>query len=311
MELAVAKQRDDVDEGDCSRKVLAKVNPKMQVKVDALDERRRVYANRIAALAQIEGETEIGRALTNAFETVPREKFVGPPPWKIISPEGQSEGITEDPADLYRDVLIALKAGHGLNNGQPSLHAFCLNSLAPRIGERAIHVGAGTGYYTAILGKLVGESGHVDAYEIEPELARDAAANLTEFQAVQTHGRSGAEAPLPDCDLLYVSAACAEPLGVWLDALRPGGRLLFPMEPEGSPGRMLLVTKQLDQTYLARFLCGVQFVACLGAQNPNAARELEEAFKRGNWGAVRSLYRDDQPDEGCWCAGQGWWLSMR
>ena len=290
---------------------MAKVISKIQGKLDPLDERRRVYAHRIAALAQIETETEIGNAIVTAFETVPREKFVGPPPWKIVSPEGQFGGITEDPADIYRDVLIALKAGHGLNNGQPSLHAFCLNALGPRIGERAIHVGAGTGYYTAILGKLVGESGHVDAYEIEPELAREAAANLAEFQSVQTHHRSGAEGPLPDCDVLYVSAACAEPLGVWLDALKPGGRLLFPMEPEGSPGRMLLVTRQLDQTYLARFLCAVQFVACIGAQNPNAAGELEAAFNRGNWEAVSSLYRDDQPDECCWCAGPGWWLSTR
>ena len=284
---------------------------KIQGNLDPLNERRRVYANRIAALAQIETRTEIGQAITTAFEAVPREKFVGPPPWKIVSPEGQFGGITEDPADIYRDVLIALKAGHGLNNGQPSLHAFCLNALAPRVGERAIHVGAGTGYYTAILGKLVGESGHVDAYEIEPELAREAAANLAEFQSVQTHERSGAEAPLPDCDVIYVSAACAEPLGVWLDALRPGGRLLFPMEPEGSPGRMLLVTRQLDQTYLATFLCAVQFVACIGAQNPNAAGELEAAFNRGNWEAVSSLYRDNQPDESRWCAGAGWWLSTR
>jgi protein-L-isoaspartate(D-aspartate) O-methyltransferase len=290
---------------------MADVISKMQGKLDLLEVTRRAYAHRIAALAQLDSGSEIGRAITDAFETIPREKFVGPPPWKMISPEGQFAGITEDPAEIYRDVLIALKAGRGLNNGQPSLHAFCLNALAPRIGERAVHVGVGTGYYTAILGKLVGESGHVDAYEIEPELAHEAAANLAEFRSVQTHHRSGAEAPMSDCDVFYVSAACAEPLGVWLDALRPGGRLLFPMEPEGSTGRMLLVTKQLDQTYPARFLCAVQFVACIGAQNPNAARELEAAFRRGDSEAVKTLYRNNEPDESCWCAGRGWWLSMR
>jgi len=283
----------------------------MHQKIDPLEERRRVYAHRIAALAQLDDKSEIGRAILAAFEIVPREKFVGPAPWRIISPEGQLEGISDDPAGIYRDVLVALNSGKGLNNGQPSLHAFCLNALAPRQGERAIHVGAGTGYYTAILAALLGESGHVDAYEIEPQLAHEAAANLAEYQSVQTHARSGAEAPLPDCDVLYVSAACAEPLRVWLDALRPGGRLLFPMEPEGSAGRMLLVTRQLDQTYLAKFLCSVQFVACIGAQNPSAARELEKAFSRGNWAEVRSLHRNDQPDESCWCAGLGWWLSTR
>jgi len=259
----------------------------MQDEIDQLVERRRLYAHRIAALAQIEDDTETGRSITKAFETVPREKYIGPPPWKIISPEGQFQGISDDPANIYQDVLVALDVGRGLNNGQPSLHAFCLNALGPRRGERAVHVGAGCGYYTAILAVLVGDSGRVDAYEIESDLAHAAATNLEAFEWVQTHDRSGAEAPLPDCDVLYVSAACAEPLDVWLDALLPGGRLLFPLESQGSAGRMLLVTKHSYQTYLARFLCGVQFVPCIGAQNPNAASVLETAFSGGNWEAVR------------------------
>jgi protein-L-isoaspartate(D-aspartate) O-methyltransferase len=140
-------------------------------------------------------------------------------------------------------------------------------------------------------------------------LAHQAALNLAAFQRVQMHARSGADAPLPECDVLYVSAACAEPLPAWLDALAHGGRLLFPMEPAGLSGRMLLLTKQSEERYGARFLCAVQFVACIGAQNPQAARALEEAFNRGHWESVRSFHRDGHPDESCWCAGQGWWLS--
>jgi len=279
--------------------------------VDQLEQKRWDYARRIAALAGIDRECGIGRDIVAAFATVPREKFAGPPPWTIISSEGHYHGKSDDPADLYQDVLIALSAAKGLNNGQPSLHAFCLKALAPQRGERAIHVGAGTGYYTAIMAKLVGQTGQVDAYEIEPELAHRAQTNLAGLSQVQTHGRSGAEAPVPDCDVLYVSAACAEPLGIWLDALCLGGRLLFPMESEGSAGRMLLVTKQEEQTYLARFLCAVQFVACIGAQDLNAASELDAAFKRGNWESVTTLRRDEPPDESCWCAGKGWWLSAR
>jgi len=277
--------------------------------IDLLEESRRIYAHRIVALAEIDSATDIGREITMAFQTVHRENFVGRPPWKIISPEGQFRGTSENTADLYQDVLVALDAEKGLNNGQPSLHAFCLNALAPRKGEHTIHIGAGTGYYTAILAELVGRSGQVDAYEIEPELAHQAALNLAAFQRVRMHARSGADAPLPECDVLYVSAACAEPLPAWLDALAHGGRLLLPMEPAGLSGRMLLVTKQSEQRYGARFLCAVQFVACIGAQNSKAARVLEEAFSRGNWESVRSLHRDGHPDESCWCAGQGWWLS--
>jgi protein-L-isoaspartate(D-aspartate) O-methyltransferase len=187
----------------------------------------------------------------------------------------------------------------------------CLGALAPAKGESAVHVGAGTGYYTAVLAMLVGETGRVHAYEIEPKLARQAAANLAGFSQVEVHARSGAEAPLPDCDVLYVNAAAAEPLAVWLDALLPEGRLLFPLEPHGAAGQMLLVTRKPDGSYPARFLCGVQFVSCAGAQDAQAARVLEAAFRKGNWSRVEWLHRNGQPDDSCWCAGHGWWLSTR
>jgi protein-L-isoaspartate(D-aspartate) O-methyltransferase len=90
----------------------------------------------------------------------------------------------------------------------------CIATLAPKKGERVIHVGAGTGYYTTLLAKLVGESGVVDAYEIEPKLAQRATDNLATFPNVTVHGRSGAEETLPACDVLYVNAGATEPLTV-------------------------------------------------------------------------------------------------
>jgi protein-L-isoaspartate(D-aspartate) O-methyltransferase len=280
-----------------------------QSQADRLQAQRRSYADHIVALAGMASGTGMGSEIAAALASIPREKFVGPPPWRIVAPGGHTETISDDPAVLYQDVLVPLGAGRGLNNGQPSLHALCLDALAPGKGESAVHVGAGTGYYTTVLAVLVGEAGRVDAYEIEPELARRAAANLAEFPQVAVHSRSGAEAPLPSCDVLYVNAAAAEPLAVWLDALHPEGRLLFPLEPQSDVGEMLLVTKRADGTYPARFLCGVQFVSCAGAQDAQAARALEAAFRDGNWRQVRWLHRNDQPDDSCWCAGHGWWLS--
>ncbi|HXR37802.1 Protein-L-isoaspartate(D-aspartate) O-methyltransferase [Verrucomicrobia bacterium] len=282
-----------------------------QSRTDALQAHRRSYAQRITAQAGMAPGIGMQTEIAAAFASIPREKFVEPPPWCIISPGGHTQGVSDNPAVLYQDVLLPLGVGRGLNNGQPSLHAICLNALAPKKGERAIHVGAGTGYYTAVLAMLVGEGGSVDAYEIEPELARRAASNLKEFPQVAVHCRSGAEGPLPACDVLYVNAGAAEPLEVWLDALLPEGRLLFPLEPQRDAGQMLLVTRRADGTCSARCLCRVLFVPCAGAQNPQAARVLRAALRRGNWNQVKSLYRNDQPDESCWCAGDGWWLSTR
>jgi protein-L-isoaspartate(D-aspartate) O-methyltransferase len=275
--------------------------------VDRIEAHRSFFANLVTAQAGIPPGSE----LAAAFASTPREQFVGPPPWKVFTRSGYVETLTDDPTVLYQDVVVSLGSGGPLNNGQPTLHALCLAALAPKKGERVVHVGAGTGYYTTLLAKLVGENGVVDAYEIEPTLAQRAIDNLAPFPNVTVHARSGAEGTLPECDVLYVNAGATEPLAIWLDALRPMGRLLFPMTPDAGVGAMLLVTKQEDRRFTARFLLQAQFISCTGARNEVTERKLAEAFRDNSWSKVKSLHRNDAPDDSCWCSGPGWWLSTR
>jgi protein-L-isoaspartate(D-aspartate) O-methyltransferase len=109
--------------------------------------------------------------LVSAFALTPRERFVGPGPWKVFTAHGYIETPSDDPALLYQDVVVALAPERAINNGQPVLHALCLAALHVKEGETVVHVGAGTGYYTAILSKLAGPTGSVIAYEIEQDLA--------------------------------------------------------------------------------------------------------------------------------------------
>lgn len=274
--------------------------------MERIQAHRLFFANLIAANAGIPPGSELAAALAST----PREQFVGPPPWKIFTRSGYLETSSDDPVFLYQDVVVSLGVEGPLNNGQPTLHAFCLAALALKKGEHVVHVGAGTGYYTTLLAKLVGETGTVDAYEIEPTLAQRASNNLAGFSHVTVHSRSGAEGPLPVCDVLYVNAGASGPLAVWLDALRPNGRLLFPLTPAMGPGAMLLITKQEEEVFSARFLVQAQFVPCVGAQDETIKQRLTEAFRNGNWSKVKSLHRNDAPDDSCWCSGPGWWLSM-
>ena len=274
--------------------------------IDRIEAHRLFFAKLIAANAGIAPGSEIEAALAST----PREQFVGPPPWRIFTRSGYVES-PDDPALLYQDVVVSLGGEGPFNNGQPTLHAICLAALDLKKGERVVHVGAGTGYYTTLLAKLVGETGAVDAYEVEPEFARRATSNLAEFPYVTVHSRSGAEGPLPACDVLYVNAGATEPLDVWLDALRPKGRLLFPMTPDGGAGAMLLITKQEDGMFAARFLLQAQFVPCIGARDEATAQKLSEAFRNSGWTKVKSLRRGNAPDESCWFAGDGWWLSTQ
>jgi len=275
-----------------------------------IESARAHYAQRVTADIA-DGETR--RALLEAFAGVPRENFLGPPPWRVYSPRGHIATLESDPREVYHDALVVLSAEQGINNGQPSLHARCLAAVRPRPGDRAVHVGAGTGYYTALLAELVGPTGQVHAYEIEPELAERAALALADWSNVSVHAQSAFAAPLPSADVLYVNAGASHPPDEWLAALRPGGRLIFPLTGDDGGGVMLLVEHpghtpggQHDR---ACVVAHVQFIGCSGARDASQAERLRHAFARGGVERVRSLRRGTPPDPSCWCAGTDWWLS--
>lgn len=252
--------------------------------------------------------------VTAAFAAIPRERFVGPGPWSVFTQAGYLRTPSDDPALLYQDIPIGLAEDRQINNGQPRLHAVCLVALDVQEGETVVHIGAGTGYYSALLSSLVGPTGSVHAYEIEEDLAERAKKSLVDWPNVTLHHRSGSAGELPECDVIYVNAGATAPLDVWLDALKDGGRLLFPLTSAGTgakpgPGGMLLVTKAGDEQFSAQFICPVLFVECIGARDEDTGKRLSDAFKRGNLHEVRSLRRGTQPDETCWFAGNNWWLS--
>jgi protein-L-isoaspartate(D-aspartate) O-methyltransferase len=279
--------------------------------MDRLEAHRRFYADLITSSA---GAHKNAR-LIHAFASTARERFVGPGPWKVFAVGAFVETPTDDPAFLYQDVVVSIAPDRHINNGQPTLHALSLAALGIKEAETILHVGAGTGYYTAILAKLTGPSGSVVGYEIEKDLAQNAAQNLADFPNVTIQHVSGSQAPLPECDAIYVNAGATSPLDVWLDVLRPGGRLLFPLTPADGPngmpgaGAMLLLTRVDTNHFSARFVCPAMFIPCVGARDEQTGAALSAAFKRGNLRDVRSLHRDNAPDDTCWCAGDGWWLS--
>ncbi len=271
---------------------------------DRLARRRQAYAREVTRSAGVSDPR-----IEAAFAVVPREDFAGNPPWRIGS--GGPFGLTsaDDPARLYEDVLIAIDLRRGINNGQPSLHAQAINALGVSEGETVVQIGAGAGYYTAILTMLVGPKGRVIAYEIEPDLAGRAAANLSRYPQVEVRARTGLEG-LPAADAIYVSAAASHPPRAWLDALNPGGRLVFPLQAAGSTGAMALVTRpERGEAWPARLFWGVVFIPCEGAQDAEMGRKLDQAFRRGGAERVRSLRFGGAPSETDWVRGDGWALS--
>ena len=247
--------------------------------------------------------------LIDAFAAVARERFVGPGPWDVCVGQGYLRTPDADPRWIYQDVVVALDREAGLNNGQPTLHARCLDEAQIEPGQTVVHVGAGSGYYTAMLAQLVGPRGKVVAFEINEALARRAQANLAAFAQVELRAASAVDAPLPRCDAIYVCAGVTDPPATWLDALRVGGRLVLPLTTGAGHGVMLAVTRGAGERYAARALLPVGFVGCVGAHNEATSRSLAAALQRDSIERIRSLRRDDAADASAWCRGAGWWLS--
>jgi protein-L-isoaspartate(D-aspartate) O-methyltransferase len=123
---------------------------------------RRWYAEDLRLRAPISRNM----AIVDAFAAVPRERFLGPPPWRVLSdrrPDHSFETPDGDPRWIYHDVLVTIDQARGLNNGSPSLWAASFDRLDLRRGQRVLQVGTGTGYYAAVLAEIVGPEGRVVA----------------------------------------------------------------------------------------------------------------------------------------------------
>jgi protein-L-isoaspartate(D-aspartate) O-methyltransferase len=219
----------------------------------------------------------------------------------------------DNPSHVYHDVLIALDESRGINNGQPSLWAYLLDRLGLAAGEHVTHLGCGTGYYTAIIAELVGAAGRVTAVEIDSTLAQKAKDALADWPQVKVIHADGADTSFEPVDAIVASAGATHPLPSWLDGLRPGGRLLFPMTTSRNGfGAMLLVSRRPERGFAARFICRAGFIDFQGARDPTISRGFAAALRRDQGSAVKSLRRDNHTkDETCWFHGKGWCLSRR
>ncbi len=247
--------------------------------------------------------------LIDAFAAVPREDYVGKGPWPVFVGSGYLTTISDDPSLLYQDILIGLATDRKINNGQPTLHAHCLAAAAPSAGETVVHVGTGTGYYTAVLAELVGPTGRVVGLERETDMAERATSNLKHLSNVEVRAESATEASIPPCDVIYVNAGATHPPAAWLDALSIGGRLVFPLTPNEGFGVMLKVVRASSTAFSASAVIRVAFIPCIGARDDAASASLTTALERQSFKRVRSLRRGTPPDESAWCIGSGWWLS--
>ena len=169
----------------------------------------------------------------------------------------------------YADEDRPLDIGEGQTTSQPSLIAWTLEQLDLKPGARALEVGTGCGYQTALLSKLCAEVYSIDI--IEP-LVVGAAQTLGRLGVTNVHLRAGdGYLGWPEAAPFEAIVVSAGAIGVpppLLEQLAPGGTLIIPV---GEPDDMsLLRFRKSSEGVLSRErLLAVRFVPLVG---PNAAR---------------------------------------
>jgi protein-L-isoaspartate(D-aspartate) O-methyltransferase len=285
---------------------------------DELKVVRRVYAKQIVHAARASDPR-----LEEALAELRREDFLPPGPWQLLRlPDGRYQQTPNDDAIyLYQDAPVAILPEKRLNNGQPSFLTFLISIGGLQDGERALHIGTGTGYYTAVMSHLAGSRGRVVGIELEPELASRAKVNLARFSNVEVIEGDGSTMPIEPADVIYVNAGAARPAETWLDALNPGGRMVLPLTvsfttEEGHPmtrGAIFLISRHLDgeaDHYAARCMSTTVIYPCGGVRDKASEGALAAAFEKGDMDKVTTLYRtDDIAEERCWLRAPGWSLA--
>lgn len=182
-----------------------------------------------------------------AMASVPREEFV--PPALIAS--------------AYDDRPLGIEQGQTIS--QPYIVAFMAQAAAVAEGDRVLEVGAGSGYGAAVLGQL---ALRVDSVERHASLARTAAERMSRlgYGTVHVHEGDGTlgwprAAPF---DAVVVTAVASEVPAPLLEQLRPGGRLVMPVERRFGHQQLLRVTKDGAGTLSEESLLGVAFVPLIG-----------------------------------------------
>src|SRR5882757_4781139 len=259
-----------------------------------LEQLRRFYSEELRIVAGLESPD-----LVSAFARVPREWYLGVPPWKFSSGNSLKQSsyrTTSSVCDVYHDVFVALKSEKFLNNGQPSMIARLIAALKLSPGKRVFHCGCGTGYYTAIIAEVVGSEGSVVAAEIDSTLAEIAVTNLKDYDQVRVLSRDGADVdPIP-CDAILINAGVTHPHAAWLDCLSEGGVLVLPLSVGrnlgASDAMVLAITRRHDQ-FAAELLSIMTIYSSPSMRDPMLQSMLNDSFESHAMLRLKSVRKDD------------------
>lgn len=152
-----------------------------------------------------------------------------------------------------------LPIGEGQTVSQPYTVAVMLELLCPESGNTVLDIGSGSGWTTALLASVVGESGFVEGIERIPALVEYGRSNLKKIPitnaSIELASPSVLGKPGHFYDRILVSASAEKIPESLFDQLNPGGVLVIPVR-----NSIWRITKNEDGAITRSELYGFQFV---------------------------------------------------
>jgi len=181
------------------------------------------------------------------------------------------------------------RIGFSVTISAPHMHAHALEQLLPCLVEGAtvLDVGCGSGYLCTCMAHLVGESGRVIGNDYVEGLTDLSTTNISKtdgallesgrVQIVLGDGWQGHAACAP-YDCIHVGAAAARVPAALVDQLKPGGRMIIPVGPQGGSQHLMRIDKDDGGNVTEHNLMGVRYVP------------LVEVSANASAGAGRSIF---------------------
>jgi protein-L-isoaspartate(D-aspartate) O-methyltransferase len=181
------------------------------------------------------------------------------------------EAMTVVPRHRFVDAGLELQAyddrplaiGYGQTISQPYMVARATELAGPQPDDRALEVGAGSGYQAAVLAELVAE---VYAIEIVPALAERARAVLAdtgyENVTVASFDGSGGWPDHAPYDVIIVSAGAPRIPAMMVSELADGGRRVIPVG--GPEEQELAVVRRQGDHYVTSYDTRCRYVDLQG-----------------------------------------------
>ena len=163
----------------------------------------------------------------------------------------------------YRDHPLSIGSGQTIS--QPFIVALSTDLIEPKPHHVVLEIGTGSGYQAAVLAELVQQ---VYSIEIVESLGREAAERLATLGYRNVEVRIGdgyrgwtEKAPFDGIVVTAAAPFVPEPL---VAQLKPGGRMVVPVDAGFARQELLLIEKRPDGTFTRTVVLPVRFVPLTG-----------------------------------------------